>query len=84
MNLPIQAIQPKTIDGLVATGIKPVAVVISTVATEVVVAYFGSDNLLVAIPYGKFNLTPEEYAAWGTDDNYIVDLCLSKLDCVKA
>jgi len=24
-------------------------------------------------------LTPEEYAAWGTDDNYIVDLLMNKL-----
>jgi hypothetical protein len=25
------------------------------------------------------DLTPEEYNAWGNDDNYIVDLLLSKL-----
>jgi hypothetical protein len=84
MNLPIQAIQPKTIDGKVARGIKPVAVVISTVTTEVIVAYFGEDNLLVNIPYGRFNLTTEEYANWGTDDNYITNLAIAKLDCVKA
>lgn len=84
MNLSIQAIQPKTIEGKIASGIKPVAIIINTVTTEVVVAYFGSDNLLANIPYGKFNLTSEEYAAWGLDDNYIMDLAISKLDCVKA
>jgi hypothetical protein len=29
-------------------------------------------------------LTPDEYAAWGNDDNYIVDLLLSKLSLEKA
>lgn len=29
-------------------------------------------------------LTKEEYDAWGNDDNYIVDLVLSKLDLEKA
>lgn len=30
------------------------------------------------------DLTPDEYAAWGNDDNYIVDLLLSKLGLEKA
>ena len=85
MNLPIQTIQPKTIgdSSLVAHGIKPVAVFINTEGVEVVIAYFGNDKLLVPIPYGRFNLTSEEYNAWGTDDSYIIDLAVSKLDCVK-
>ena len=29
-------------------------------------------------------LTADEYAAWGNDDNYIVDLLLSKLSLEKA
>jgi hypothetical protein len=38
------------------------------------------------IPYeqGSINLTPEEFAAWGTDDNYIEDLVLSKLNLQRA
>jgi hypothetical protein len=32
----------------------------------------------------SLELTPDEYAAWGNDDNYIVDLLLSKLDVEKA
>ena len=37
-------------------------------------------------PYkiGMVNLTPEEFAAWGTDDNYIEDLVLSKLNLQRA
>lgn len=29
-------------------------------------------------------LTADEYAAWGTDDNYIIDLILSKVGVEKA
>ena len=32
----------------------------------------------------NIELTPEEYSAWGNDDNYIVDLILSKLGLEKA
>lgn len=35
------------------------------------------------IPY-TIELTADEYAAWGNDDNYIVDLILSKLGLEKA
>jgi len=35
------------------------------------------------IPY-NIELTEEEYSAWGNDDNYIVDLILSKLGLEKA
>jgi len=35
------------------------------------------------IPY-NIELTADEYAAWGNDDNYIVDLILSKLGLEKA
>ena len=83
MNLLIQTIQPKTIGEHVAHGIKPIAVFINTEKAEVVVAYFGNDGLLVPIPYGRFDLTSEEYEAWGTDDSYIINLAVSKLDCVK-
>jgi len=38
---------------------------------------------LVAYTF-QVNLTPEEYAAWGSDDEYIVNLCLSKLNLTKA
>ena len=34
-------------------------------------------------PY-SIELTADEYAAWGNDDNYIVDLVLSKLGLEKA
>jgi len=37
----------------------------------------------VSIGY-SFDLTEEEYTAWGNDDNYIVDLLLSKLGLEKA
>lgn len=30
------------------------------------------------------DISPEEYDKWGTDDNYIYDLVLSKLGLVKA
>jgi hypothetical protein len=30
------------------------------------------------------DLTADEYAAWGNDDNYIIDLVLSKLGLEKA
>jgi hypothetical protein len=38
------------------------------------------------IPYnqGTVFLTPEEFSAWGTDDNYIEDLILSKLNLQRA
>lgn len=32
----------------------------------------------------SIELTQEEYDGWGTDDNYIYDLVLSKLGVVKA
>ena len=32
----------------------------------------------------NIELTAEEYSAWGNDDNYIVDLILSKLGLEKA
>ena len=32
----------------------------------------------------NIELTADEYAAWGNDDNYIVDLLLSKLGLEKA
>jgi hypothetical protein len=32
----------------------------------------------------QVNLTPEEYAGWGSDDEYIVNLCLTKLNLTKA
>lgn len=34
------------------------------------------------IPYtqGTITLTPEEFSAWGTDDSYIEDLILNKLN----
>jgi hypothetical protein len=43
-------------------------------------------NLEDGIPYkqGSVSLTPEEFAAWGTDDNYIEDLILSKLNLQRA
>lgn len=31
-----------------------------------------------------FELSDEEYAAWGNDDNYILDLVLSKVGAEKA
>jgi hypothetical protein len=31
----------------------------------------------------SLELTPDEYAGWGNDDNYIVDLLLSKLGLEK-
>jgi hypothetical protein len=40
------------------------------------------NNHLVDI--NLLTLTPEEYAAWGTDDSYIVDLVASKLSFTKA
>jgi hypothetical protein len=38
------------------------------------------------IPYnqGTITLTEEEFAAWGTDDNYIEDLVLNKLNLQRA
>jgi hypothetical protein len=42
-----------------------------------------SDEVGCPFPY-FLDITPEEYAQWGTDDNYIVDLVLSKLGLVKA
>jgi hypothetical protein len=38
---------------------------------------------ILHIPY-TIELTEEEYSAWGNDDNYIVDLILSKLGLEKA
>lgn len=32
----------------------------------------------------NIELTADEYSAWGNDDNYIIDLLLSKLDVEKA
>jgi hypothetical protein len=84
MNLPIQPIQPKTIGGQVVFGLKPVAVTISGVQTQVVVSFFGDDALASAVPLSSFDITPEEYSAWGIDDGYLIDLACSKLDCVKA
>jgi hypothetical protein len=37
----------------------------------------------VSISY-KVELTADEYAAWGNDDNYVVDLLLGKLGLEKA
>ena len=37
----------------------------------------------ISISY-NIELTPEEYNAWGNDDNYIVDLLMSKLGLEKA
>lgn len=34
--------------------------------------------------HNTIDLTEEEYAGWGTDDNYIVDLLMSKLGLEKA
>lgn len=31
----------------------------------------------------RVQINEEEYAAWGTDDSYIVDLCLTKLGFQK-
>lgn len=38
---------------------------------------------VVSVPY-QVNLSQEEYAAWGTDDNYINDLVITKLGYTKA
>ena len=32
----------------------------------------------------NIELTPEEYSAWGNDDNYILDLIFSKLGLEKS
>lgn len=37
---------------------------------------------VVSVPY-QVNLSQEEYAAWGTDDNYINDLVITKLGYTK-
>jgi hypothetical protein len=34
--------------------------------------------------YGIITLTEEEFAAWGTDDSYVEDLVLSKLNLQRA
>lgn len=34
--------------------------------------------------YGTIALTEEEFQAWGTDDSYIEDLVLTKLNLVRA
>ena len=83
MNLPIQKIQPTEIGGQTAHGIKPVAVTVSDAQTQVVVAYFGQDDQLSSAPLGNMNLTADEYAAWGTDDSYLVDLAIQKLGLTK-
>jgi len=38
---------------------------------------------IVSLPY-QVNLTQEEYAAWGSDDNYISNLVINKLGYTKA
>lgn len=37
---------------------------------------------VISLPY-SVNLTTEEYNAWGSDDNYIIDLVLTKLNLQK-
>jgi hypothetical protein len=37
----------------------------------------------ISISY-NIELTADEYAAWGNDDNYIIDLLMSKLGLEKA
>jgi hypothetical protein len=43
---------------------------------------FDSDNRIVN--FDLITLTSEEYADWGTDDSYIVNLVSSKLNFTKA
>ena len=44
-----------------------------------VVASLRSADLPLMFSYNVV-ITPEEYELWGTDDNYIVDLVLEKLE----
>ena len=83
MNLPIQKIQPTQVGGHTAHGIRPVAVTVSDAHTQVVVAFFGEDDQLSSAPLGNFDLTAAEYATWGTDDSYLVDLAIQKLGLTK-
>lgn len=49
---------------------------------EFVVQYLKEDGS--AFEIDRVFITGDEFAAWGADDNYIVDLVLSKLGLEKA
>jgi hypothetical protein len=38
----------------------------------------------IPVKHGAVTLTEEEFSAWGTDDNYVENLVLSRLNLKKA
>ena len=75
----IISIQPKqeTFDTLIIEGVQ-----IRT--NEAIVAFQMRYTQSEYTITGIVEITPEEYEQWGTDDNYIYDLVLSKLGLVEA
>jgi hypothetical protein len=75
-------------------AIKPITKTLNTFELSnisvVVNNQFGNSAQITSRIYGDItevkiiDITPEEYAAWGTDDNYIYDLVLSKLGLERA
>ena len=75
------------------TQIKPIARIMDTIEIKnvsIVVKEGGNTAQVSALLTGEISemefidLTPEEYALWGDDDNYILNLVITKLGLERA
>lgn len=71
-------IKPKSIE---LTEVLITSVSITLESTSYITGAILGDN--ISKPF-NIHLTKEEYTAWGTDDNYIIDLILTKLGLERA